>query len=444
MKHEELSTGLALYGRSSKSSKEGSASQQKWRAPRTHLHAEMVKKRRDPAKSPKVELEEALNALQAGDEEALERLMRRECETPVPEDWQRRYTEGARAYWDQFYREKSVNFFKDRHYLREEFGELMPPEVLADPKRWVDQLAACDVETTSVVAPSSMSLSAKALQGKTVLLELGCAVGNGLIPMLRANPDLFGIGCDLSAEAVRLLCSKEEYRCGRCLAFPSDITKGPGEQPTEEHHALEEMGQWVDERSVVRCFACEKHVFHHQQMAMEQQQAQMLAEICGADVDSCCAALHQCRGNADAAAALLMEAWWVDGLRLVVWDSNRNQATSEGAPLTTLLEMGYDRRSAEEALRQSKGDLQSAAEILQDVDTRVAPKNPHAGNLGVCAICTEPLNPADAAMRCAGRGGHHYGHAACLAQWVETCQSRNQEGHWGASWLRKFSGNLTR
>lgn len=142
---------------------------------------------------------------------------------------------------------------------------------------------------------------------------------------------------------------------------------------------------------------------------MEQQQAQMLAEICGADVDSCCAALHQCRGNADAAAALLMEA------------------TSEGAPLTTLLEMGYDRRSAEEALRQSKGDLQSAAEILQDVDTRVAPKNPHAGNLGVCAICTEPLNPADAAMRCAGRGGHHYGHAACLAQWVETCQSRNQE-----------------
>ena len=23
--------------------------------------------------------------------------------------------------------------------------------------------------------------------------------------------------------------------------------------------------------------------------------------------------------------------------------------------------------------------------------------------------------------------GHHYGHAACLAQWVEACQSRNQE-----------------
>ena len=30
---------------------------------------------------------------------------------------------------------------------------------------------------------------------------------------------------------------------------PQDITKGPGEQPTEEHHALEEMGQRVDERT---------------------------------------------------------------------------------------------------------------------------------------------------------------------------------------------------
>lgn len=53
-----------------------------------------------------------------------------------------------------------------------------------------------------------------------VLLELGCAVGNGLIPLLRASPELFGIGCDLSAEAIRLLRGKEEYRCGRCLAFP--------------------------------------------------------------------------------------------------------------------------------------------------------------------------------------------------------------------------------
>ena len=178
-----------------------------WR-PRTHLHAEMVKRRRDPVKSVKEQLEKALRALQAGDEEQVERLMRREEEQVVAIEWQERYCEQARAYWDQFYREKTVNFFKDRHYLREEFAELMPPEVLKDPKRWVEALPTDQQEV--------LELSKQ----QTVLLELGCAVGNGLMPLLRANDELFGVGVDLSAEAVRLLRSKEEYRCGRCLAFP--------------------------------------------------------------------------------------------------------------------------------------------------------------------------------------------------------------------------------
>ncbi|CAJ1347421.1 unnamed protein product, partial [Effrenium voratum] len=236
--HEELRSALmAFQARKDK----GPA---KRKAPRTHLHAEMVAKRRDPGKSPKTEVQEALKALQAGDEEAVEKLMRRESEAPVSEEWQRRYCDGARAYWDHFYRERTVNFFKDRHYLREEFADLMPEEVLADPKRWVDEL---EVGQGPLDAESDLEKLKAALQKKTVLLELGCAVGNGLIPMLRANPDLFGLGCDLSAEAVRLLRDKEEYRCGRCLAFPCDITKGPQEQPTSEHRSLEDQ---VPEASV--------------------------------------------------------------------------------------------------------------------------------------------------------------------------------------------------
>ncbi|CAE7412257.1 mettl2a [Symbiodinium natans] len=203
----------------------------------------MVRKRRDPVKSPKTAVESALRALQSGDAAAVEELLRREGEEPVDEDWQRRYCDSARVYWDQFYRERTVNFFKDRHYLREEFAEIMPAEVLADPKRWVNELEISEEEP-----PQSMEALEQALRGKTVLLELGCAVGNGLIPMLRANPDLFGIGCDLSAEAVALLQGKEEYRCGRCLAFPSDITKGSGQQPTDCHQSLEEAvpGDSVD------------------------------------------------------------------------------------------------------------------------------------------------------------------------------------------------------
>eukprot|EP00931_Biecheleriopsis_adriatica_P101320 TRINITY_DN76487_c0_g1_i1.p1 TRINITY_DN76487_c0_g1~~TRINITY_DN76487_c0_g1_i1.p1 ORF type:complete len:389 (-),score=86.73 TRINITY_DN76487_c0_g1_i1:72-1187(-) len=240
---EELGAALSSYCKRGRGSDARSSPQpQKWRPPRTHLHAELVRKRRDPGKSPKVEVEAALVALQAGDAAAVEALMQRSGEEPVAEEWQVRYRDGARAYWDQFYREKNVNFFKDRHYLREEFSELMPADVLADPKRWVDKL-----QVQSEGPPVGREELLRAMQGRTVLLELGCAVGNGLIPMLRANPKLFGLACDLSAEAVGLLHTKEEYNCGRCLAFPCDITKGASEQPSEEHQGLEDA---VPEASV--------------------------------------------------------------------------------------------------------------------------------------------------------------------------------------------------
>lgn len=71
------------------------------RPPRTHLHAELIKRRRDPVKSPKEQLWKALEALQNGDDEALEQLMRRDKEQPVALEWQERYCFNARAYWDQ-------------------------------------------------------------------------------------------------------------------------------------------------------------------------------------------------------------------------------------------------------------------------------------------------------------------------------------------------------
>merc|ERR1711971_829105 len=159
--------------------------------------------------------------------------MVREGEEPVAEEWQRRYKLEAQSYWDQFYKEKTVNFFKDRHYLREEFGELMPAEIVAEPRRWVDCLEASDTEP-----PTSPSAVRNAMAGRRVLLEVGCAVGNGVIPLLRANPDLFAFACDLSPVAVQLLQQKEEYQCGRCLAFPCDVTQDLA-QPTAEHFPLQ-------------------------------------------------------------------------------------------------------------------------------------------------------------------------------------------------------------
>lgn len=152
------------------------------------------------------------------------------------------------------------------------------------------------------------------------------------------------------------------------------------------------------------------------------QQAQMLAEICGADVDSCSAALYQCEGDADQAATLLIEA-------AQLAQPNPPVGQTEVSPLSQLLEMGYDPQLAQHALQTCNGDLQIAAEFLQDSSPAAAvpARQDDVRTIGVCAICTEPLTPGDAAMRCEGSGGHHYGHAACLAQWVEACQSRNQE-----------------
>jgi len=242
---EELAAPLVLYARSRRARRSdrcapGPREERRRKAPKTHLHAELVRKRRDPARSPKHGVQDALAALAesaaSGDVAPVEALLARSGDVPVPEEWQRRYKAGAQAYWDHFYAERTVNFFKDRHYLREEFAELMPPEILEDPRRWVGPLAAKDEQEP----PSTPEALCTAMAGKKVVLEVGCAVGNGILPLLRASPDLFGLACDLSPIAVQLLREKEEYRCGRCLAFPCDVTQGAATQPTPQHEALEE------------------------------------------------------------------------------------------------------------------------------------------------------------------------------------------------------------
>mmetsp|Transcript_96894 Transcript_96894/g.289445 ORF Transcript_96894/g.289445 Transcript_96894/m.289445 type:complete len:276 (-) Transcript_96894:116-943(-) len=156
--------------------------------------------------------------------------------------------------------------------------------------------------------------------------------------------------------------------------------------------------------------------------------AARLSEALGVDMETSCAALERNGGDADAAAA-----WILSGQGGATGGDGR-PATS---PLGTLLEMGYPQAEAELALSAAGGDLDLAlANLLSSPDA----SPPHAedepmhpppadraaeaeAGLGDCAICCEPLLLSDAAMRCAGRAGcHHYGHAACLAKWVQSCR----------------------
>ncbi|KAI9596148.1 S-adenosyl-L-methionine-dependent methyltransferase [Syncephalis fuscata] len=93
--------------------------------------------------------------------------------------------------WDAFYRVNQNRFFKDRRWLRIEFPELF--EVTNEPR---------------------------------TVLEIGCGAGNTLFPLLAANPDpnLRVLGCDFSAEAVRVVKANPLLDPQRSDAFVWDLS----------------------------------------------------------------------------------------------------------------------------------------------------------------------------------------------------------------------------
>lgn len=149
--------------------------------------------------------------------------------TPTPDDAEDRAavaTASASATWEHFYRTHSgkdgqkghrVQAYKDRHYLRREFAELMPASVREDPKAWTPPLDPASLPPPDPDAPHA----------KTIL-ELGCGVGNSAYPLLRANPDMFVHACDCSPTAVDALRANPEHDPRRLNAFVADLADGEG------------------------------------------------------------------------------------------------------------------------------------------------------------------------------------------------------------------------
>ncbi|KFD60087.1 hypothetical protein M514_27729 [Trichuris suis] len=98
----------------------------------------------------------------------------------------------AQKNWDRFYLRNSTAFFKNRHWPRNEFVELLPELVSGEAK---------------------------------VLLECGCGVGNLAFPLLEYFPDLFVYACDFSPRAIEYVKSNEFYRENRVVAFTTDLTR---------------------------------------------------------------------------------------------------------------------------------------------------------------------------------------------------------------------------
>lgn len=119
--------------------------------------------------------------------------------------------ENANNYWNKFYETHQRDFFKDRHWILTEFSELS------------SQKSCCDGEG------SSRDL-------KFQVFEIGCGVGNTMIPILDMNkdPNLFFYGCDFSSVAVDLLKKHPDYDVKRAEAFVLDATSKTWEVPFGE------------------------------------------------------------------------------------------------------------------------------------------------------------------------------------------------------------------
>jgi len=98
------------------------------------------------------------------------------------------YDENADSYWNDFYAQHQNRFFKDRHWLFTEFPELapLPPAVDASvPQQTDNDIASSAVQPCDDVDNADESFPGES--ASTRMLEVGCGVGNTMIPILRTN-----------------------------------------------------------------------------------------------------------------------------------------------------------------------------------------------------------------------------------------------------------------
>jgi methyltransferase-like protein 6 len=111
--------------------------------------------------------------------------------------------------WDVFYRDHTVNFFKDRHWLDREFPQI----------------------NEAIVRNADPRALGRAAAATTLLVECGCGVGNAMFPLLASHPTLQLCGVDLSRRAVDFVRANPAYHAavpaGRCQAWVADLAELP-------------------------------------------------------------------------------------------------------------------------------------------------------------------------------------------------------------------------
>lgn len=110
-----------------------------------------------------------------------------------------------------------ARFFKDRHWLFTEFPEL----------------------ETNDCGSSTSNQSTNQSKNDTIerrIFEIGCGVGNTIIPILTYNQnDLLKVfGCDFSEKAIKILKEHNDYDTKRCQVFVCDAVADDWNVPFDE------------------------------------------------------------------------------------------------------------------------------------------------------------------------------------------------------------------
>lgn len=139
-------------------------------------------------------------------EQAAQSAVEKNSTVKMSEDERERYQSNAPKFWDSFYGIHDNRFFKDRHWLFTEFPELAP------------------LSTNEASQPRS-------------IFELGCGVGNTILPILQysTETELRVYGCDFSDRAIEILRSQPQFDEKRSNVFVMDATQEQWQVPFEEN-----------------------------------------------------------------------------------------------------------------------------------------------------------------------------------------------------------------
>jgi methyltransferase-like protein 6 len=119
-------------------------------------------------------------------------ILKMEHNDKISQYWHQKYRHDLGKNWNLFYARNATNFFRDRHWIKQEFPELTEKEGLS-------------------------------------VFEVGCGVGNFLFPLMEVAGGGQGIqkvyGCDVSAKAVQLFQENSAFLAEKMTVFVADILK---------------------------------------------------------------------------------------------------------------------------------------------------------------------------------------------------------------------------